>query len=77
MVTEVLSSLKGWDDKCILAYANANMRLTSAAESIGVHYRTMASRLDFIYKRTKLDPRNFYDLIQLVEAVNTKDDGHS
>lgn len=34
----------------------------------------LASRLSYIYKRTQLDPRKFYDLVKLVQLIEEETD---
>ena len=54
----------------ILAYANGNMKLTKAAEELHTTYKTVSSRLNYIYKRTGLNPWKFRDLVVLVDIVH-------
>lgn len=61
--------LKDKDKAIILALADNGMKWKPAARSINLHYNTVAYRMDRIYDRTGLDPRNFYDLQELVEIV--------
>ena len=58
------------DTKAILAYAESNMRLTVAAGMLGIDYRTLDSRLNYIYKRSKLNPKKFRDLVELVRLLD-------
>lgn len=73
-MNDVLNALLGKDAQTILAYANNNMKLGKAADELMIDYRTLSSRLDFIYKRTKLNPRKFRDLAKLVEILESADD---
>ena len=45
------------------------MVLINTAADVGLDFRTVAARLDIIYKVTKLNPRNFFDLGKLVQMV--------
>lgn len=73
-MSEALSGMIGKDAQTIMAYANANMKLGKAADELMIDYRTLASRLDFIYKRTKLNPRRFRDLAELVRIIDEVND---
>ena len=73
-MNEFLGALISKDSAAILAFANANMRLKPASESLGVHIETLSRRLDSIYKRTKLNPKNFWDLLVLVKVVEDVSD---
>lgn len=57
------------DLKIILAYADANMNATQAAKLVFYCRETFYDHLDTIYLVTGLNPRNFYDLIELVKRV--------
>lgn len=73
-MSEALSGMIDKDAQTIMAYANANMKLGKAADELMIDYRTLASRLDFIYKRTKLNPRRFRDLAELVRIIDEIND---
>lgn len=45
------------------------MQIEGAARKLGVHRNAICGRLSYIYKFTKLNPKNFYDLVKLVEVV--------
>lgn len=70
----VITGLLGKDVVTILAFADANMRMKPAADSLGVHIETMSRRLDSIYKRSKLNPKCFRDLMLLVKMIEDIDD---
>ena len=53
----------------ITSYANNNMRLVAAAKEAGIDHRTLSLRLDGVYRSTKLDPKNFFDLGKLVDYI--------
>ena len=57
------------EKEIILAYANNDMVLINTAADVGLDFRTVAAKLDIIYKVTKLNPRKFFDLIKLVQMV--------
>lgn len=55
-----------FEAKIILAFAQGNMSIKTAAELVGCHYSTIAYHLPIIRESTGLNPRNFYDLVELV-----------
>lgn len=57
------------DVTAVIAFANNDMRLTSAALEAKVDYRTLSLRLDNVYRKTGLDPKRFRDLVKLVKAI--------
>ena len=57
------------DLKIILAYADANMNATQAAKLVFYCRETLYDHLATIYLVTGLNPRNFYDLIELIKRV--------
>ena len=57
------------DVQAVLCYANADLKLTHAAELARCDYRTLSLRLDSTYRKTKLDPKNFRDLCELVRMI--------
>lgn len=73
-MNDVLRSLMDKDAKAILAFAESNMRLTVAAGMLGIDYRTLDSRLNYIYKRSKLNPKKFRDLVKLVRLLDERTD---
>ena len=56
----------------ILAYADHNMVATDTARSIYRHRNAVFYYLGTVYKKTGLNPKNFYDLIKLVDMVKEK-----
>lgn len=48
--------------------ASCNMNVTKAGFNLGYHYSTITYHLDRIEARTGLNPRNFYDLIELLKC---------
>ena len=61
--------LKDKDKRLILAMADNGMKWRAAAREIGMHRNSAAYRLDKIFDNTGLDPRNFYDLHELVQMA--------
>lgn len=57
------------DRKIIIAYAKNNMRAKWAAKQLGVYWNLVYRRMDKIFDKTGLDPRNFFDLQKLVEMA--------
>lgn len=57
------------DIECIKSYADANMSAAEAGRKMFLHQNTVKSHLDSIKDKTGLNPRNFYDLIKLLEMV--------
>ena len=58
----------------ILALADNGMKAKPAARELGLHWNVVYARMDRIYDLTGLDPRNFYDLHELVQMVNEEED---
>lgn len=48
-----------------MALVGNGMKLTIAADSLGLCSSTFYNRIDAIKRRTKLDPRRFHDLVEL------------
>lgn len=57
------------EKQIILTVAECDIILTAAAKKLYVHRNTLIFQLDKIQVKTGLDPRNFYDLVKLVEMV--------
>lgn len=57
------------DKLIILALAENNMQAKPAARQLGLHWNVVYSRMGRIWDKTGLNPRNFYDLQQLVELA--------
>jgi len=70
----VIQGLLNKDATTIIAFAKANMRMKPAADSLGVHIETVSRRLDSIYKRSKLNPKDFYDLMLLVQMIEGEEE---
>ena len=65
--------LKDKDKQIILALADNGMKWKVAAREIDMHHNTVNYCLGKIYDNTGLDPRNFYDLHELVQMVKEGD----
>lgn len=51
------------------AYADCNMRVSSLAKQMYVHYNTVYYHLDKIHRETGLNPRTFRDLVELLSRI--------
>lgn len=75
---EILRKLNADDKRMLWAFADEAMRVCPAARATYFNYRTFEYRLDSIYKKTGLNPRNFYDLISFIEILEeAESNGHS
>lgn len=57
------------DAHIVMAMANHNMNVTDVARAIFVHRNTVLYHLDKVKQQTGLDPRQFYDLVELVKMA--------
>ena len=60
------------DDKkreILRTFADCNMSVLGTAKKLHFHWNTITYHLNAIQKKTGLDPRNFYDLVKLLEGV--------
>lgn len=57
------------DAHIVIAMANHNMNATDVARAIFVHRNTVLYHLDKVKRHTGLDPRRFYDLVELVKMA--------
>jgi sugar diacid utilization regulator len=55
--------------RIILSLANNRMRVSRAADAIGMNHTTLLYHLKMIKAITGKDPTNFYDLIDLVRIA--------
>ena len=55
------------DRECVLAYAKCGMQVSEAARQLVYHRNTFVYHLDQVKAKTGLDPRDFFDLIKLVQ----------
>lgn len=57
-------------EKIILrAYADCNMSIQMAGEKLHYHRNTVRYHLYQVQRKTGLNPRRFWDLVQLMEEV--------
>ena len=57
------------DAHIVVAMANHNMKVTDVARAIFAHRNTVLYHLDKVKQQTGLDPRRFYDLVELVKIA--------
>lgn len=57
------------DAHIVVAMANHNMNVTNVARAIFMHRNTATYHLDKVKRQTGLDPRRFYDLVELVKMA--------
>ena len=65
-----LSELTPTDKKIVLAYAQANMRCTTASKLTQYSLTNIDYHLLKVKSLTGLDPKRFNDLAMLVNAIN-------
>lgn len=53
----------------IMAMADENLCVSKAANSLYLHRNTVVYHLDQIQMITGLDPRKFYDLVELIDML--------
>lgn len=70
MITVNHRPLNEKDFHTILAFARNNMKFQATADELGKRRDTVGYRIARINVITGLDPRNFYDLIKLVDMAN-------
>lgn len=73
MLSSPLDNLTASDIQIIKAFAGANMRIASAAKEVGVNDATVFRRLRYIYKKSKLNPCKFRDLVLLMQLIEGDD----
>ena len=59
------------DAELIIAFANCDMVASRAANKVYLHRNTLLYHFNRIKKATGLNPRCFYDLIDLVKMENS------
>lgn len=69
MNSNPLDNLTARDIQIIKAYANSDMRIYKACKIVGADRSTIRWRLSSIYKKSKLDPRKFRDLVVLIHLI--------
>ena len=57
------------DAHIVVAMANHNMNVTDVARAIFAHRNTVLYYLNKVKQQTGLDPRLFYDLVELVKMA--------
>lgn len=57
------------DAHIVVAMANHNMNATDVARAIFSHRNKVLYHLDKVKQQTGLDPRRFYDLVELVKMA--------
>ena len=60
------------DVDVIMAYAECGMRLSTAAKAIHYAKMTIEYHLTSVYQKTGLNPKKFYDLVELIRLINEK-----
>lgn len=59
------------DFELILSFAANNMNCTNTGKAMYMHYNSIRYRLESIQRKTGLDPRKFYDLVELVKMAKS------
>ena len=54
----------------IVCFAKSSMNIAETARLMYRHYNTVVYQIGVIKERTGLDPRNFFDLVKLINLVN-------
>lgn len=57
------------DAHIVMAMANHNVNVTDVARAIFTHRNTVLYHLNKVKRQTGLDPRRFYDLVELVRMA--------
>ena len=57
------------DAHIVVAMANHSMNVTDVAHAIFTHRNTVLYHLNKVKQQTGLDPRRFYDLVELVKMA--------
>lgn len=57
------------DAHIVIAMANHNINVTDVARAIFAHRNTVLYHLNKVKQQTGLDPRRFYDLVELVRMA--------
>ncbi len=69
MDRDLLNSLNENEIETVLAFAEHDMTVQRTAKEGFLHYNTVLYRLSRVKDKTGLDPRNFYDLVKLVQML--------
>ena len=67
--------LKRLERVIVVAYADNNMNIAETAKALNYHRNSIAYHLDQIHKRTGINPKNFYDLVRLIDHIRETDSG--
>lgn len=67
---EINAAITEQDRSIVMAFASENMNVSSTARRTHYHYRTIQAHLDRVFKKTKLNPKEFHDLVLLVFAIS-------
>lgn len=51
-------------------YARFNLKIQPVADEMHYHRRTIFKKMFLVYKKTGLNPRNFWDLVELLRQVD-------
>lgn len=60
------------DVDVIMAYAECGMRIVTAANAIHYARMTVEYHLISVFRKTGLNPKKFYDLVELIRLINEK-----
>lgn len=66
----VKNMLSDFQKEIILAFAKADMQISATSRNTYRHRNTIIYQIGVIKERTGLDPRNFFDLVTLVQLAN-------
>lgn len=66
---EILSSMSPLDKGVVMAFAEANMKPGGASKQYHMSHNGVYYHLLSVKVKTGLDPKNFFDLCKLVEAI--------
>lgn len=67
--TEILSAMSPLDKGVVMAFAEANMKPGGASKQYHMSHNGVYYHLLSVKVKTGLDPKNFFDLCKLVEAI--------
>ena len=62
--------LRKSDIETIATFANNDMSITHTAYAMGKDYSTIARRLERVYCITRLNPRKFWELVELLKRTD-------
>lgn len=65
------------DREIIKALADNRLNMTQAGQQVYLSYRTVQYHVDAIHKRTGLDPRDFWDMCELIKMYDIERDGET